>query len=204
MENVHSGKKVKLTPLVETSQSQIHGFFVSSNESNETNSLQEPHELLSEKNFSNANGNVTENNSCSPLKTGTLTMRTDKHLEKSFTSVMTPIETETPNQENEDQIGLGQNTSVKENTNEFAMVTETGQVTIPAPLELHDDDHELLDERSSTEGHSKTSTFNEDDDNHNVEVVASRESESLTIGTVINIARSFNDKPNQPMLPELP
>ena len=42
MKNVHSGKKVKLTPLVETSHSQIHGFFVSGNESNETNSVQEP------------------------------------------------------------------------------------------------------------------------------------------------------------------
>ena len=36
MKNVHSGKEVKLTPLVETSQSQIHGFFVSGNESNES------------------------------------------------------------------------------------------------------------------------------------------------------------------------
>ena len=84
---------------------------------------------------------------------------------------MTPVETETPNQENEDQIGLGQNTCVKENTNEFAMVTET--VTIPTP-ELPDDDDELLDESSSTEGHSKTTTFNEDDDNHPVEVVPTR------------------------------
>ena len=95
MKNVHSGKKVKLTPLVETSQSQIHGFFVRGNESNETNRLQEPHQPLSEKNFSNANGNVTESKSSSPLKTGTLTTRTDEHLEKSFTCVMTPIETET-------------------------------------------------------------------------------------------------------------
>ena len=71
---------------------------------------------------------------------------------------MTPVETETPNQENEDQIGLGQNTSVKENTNEFAMVTETGEVTIPT-LELPDDDDEPLDESSRTEGHSKTTTF---------------------------------------------
>ena len=137
------------------------------------------------------------------LKTGTLTTRTDEHLEKSFTSVMTPIETETPNQENEDQTGLGQNTCVKENTNEFAMVTETGQVTIPT-LESPDDDDELLDESLSTEGHSKTTTFNEDDDNHPVEVVASRESESLTIGTVTNIVTNCNDKPNQPMLPEFP
>ena len=203
MKNVHSGKKVKLTPLVETSQSQIHSFFVSGNESNETNRLQEPHQPLSEKNFSNANGNVTESNSSSPLKTGTLTTRTDEHLEKSFTSVMTPVETETPNEENEDQPGLGQNTCVKENTNEFAMVTETGQVTIPT-LELPDDDDELLDESLSTEGHSKTTTFNEDDDNHPVEVVASRESESLTIGTVTNIVTNCNDKPNQPMLPEFP
>lgn len=148
-------------------------------------------------------GNVTESNSSSLLKTGTLTTRTDEHLEKSFTSVMTPVETETPNQENEDQTGLGQNTCVKENTNEFAMVTETGQVTIPT-LELPDDDDELLDESLSTEGHSKTTTFNEDDDNHPVEVVASRESESLTIGTVTNIVTNCNDKPNQPMLPEFP
>ena len=137
------------------------------------------------KNFSNANGNVTESNSSSPLKTGTLTTRTDEH------------------QENEDQTRLGQNTCVKENTNEFAMVTETGQVTIPT-LELPDDDDELLHESLSTEGHSKTTTFNEDDDNHPVEVVASRESESLTIGTVTNIVTNCNDKPNQPMLPEFP
>ena len=78
------------------------------------------------KNFSNTNGNVTESNSSSPLKARMLTTRTDGHLEKSFTSVMTLVETEAPNQENEDQIGLGQNTSVKENKNEFAMVSETG------------------------------------------------------------------------------
>ena len=82
---------------------------------------------------------------------------------------MTPVEIETPNQENEDQIGLEQNASVKENTNEFAMVTETGQITIPTQ-ELPDDD-ELLDESSTTEGHSKSTTFDEDDD-YSAEVVA--------------------------------
>ena len=49
MKNVHGGKKVKLTPLVETSQSQMHRFYVRGNESNETNSLQEPHQPPLEK-----------------------------------------------------------------------------------------------------------------------------------------------------------
>ena len=117
---------------------------------------------------------------------------------------MQPVETETSNQENEDQIGLGQNTRVKENTNEFAMVTETGQITIPT-LQLPDDKDELLDGRSSSEGHGKSTTFNKkDDDNYSAVVVASRESESLTIGTFTDIVTNCNDKPNQLMLPEFP
>ena len=90
MKNVHGGKKVKLTPLVETSQSQMHRFYVRDIESNETNSLQEPHQPPLEKNFSNANCHFAESNSSSPLKPGTLTTGTDEYLETSFTSVMTP------------------------------------------------------------------------------------------------------------------
>ena len=83
------------------------------------------------------------------------------------------------------------------------MVTDTGQITIPT-LELPDDKDALLDRSSSSEGRGKSTIFNEDDDNYSAEVVASRESESLTIGTFTDIVTNCNDKPNQPMLPEFP